>query len=185
VKIVSYGPNRRLRLLLLFLVCLSVQSPAADEKSGKDAGGEVIYNLTIRQPDLCMHPDMELGLALEIRNESRRTISIQDRATFYMTHFKQVMLPDSEDHIFKIRYMDSVSDPMPGLESAPRSIRLKPGESFRKNVAYKLPGDFFSEDGIYSMQLTYGVFADKPANLLKGPVDSYKVLFNLSVCEAA
>lgn len=171
-------------LLLFFLLLISAQSPGADEKIGQNSQGKVLFNLIIQKPVMCIHPGTDLALAIELRNDSNRTLSIEQRGTFYTTHFRQIRLSDEKDDIFEERMLDSVGDPMPGIGPDSQLVRLKPGESFRKEVNYPLSGDFFSRDGIYAMSLTYGAFADKPANLFKGALESNEVLFQLSVCEA-
>lgn len=170
-------------LLLLFLLLISAQSPGADEKSDQNSQGKVLFSLIIQKPVVCIHPGTNLALAIELRNDSNRTLSIEKRGTFYMTHFRQIRISDENDDIFEGRMLDSVGDPMPGTGTDSQLVRLKPGESFRKEVNYPLNGDFFSRDGIYAMHLTYGAFADKPANLFKGALESNEVLFQLSVCD--
>jgi hypothetical protein len=165
-------------IIALFAAILSLPSTAADQKGKQGTAGDIIFNLTIRQPIVCLRPDAELELALEIKNGGSSTISVEDRAAFYMTNFRWIVLSDNEPE----RTLNSIGDPMPNLESPPKMILLKPGESFSKTVNYKLKGDFFSREGIYSMQLTYGAFADKPANLFKGSLDSNEVLFQLTEC---
>ena len=100
-----------------------------------------------------------------------------------MTHFRQIRLSDGNDGSYEGRMLDSVGDPMPGTGPDSQLVRLKPGENFRKEVNYPLNGEFFSRDGIYAMRLTYGAFADKPANLFKGTLESNEVLFQLSACD--
>ena len=172
----------RLFLLLFCLVLIRAQSPGADERSGQKPEGKVLYNLIIQQPVVCIRPGTNLSLTVELRNDSNRILSIEERGILYMTHFRQIRLSDGDDDIFEARTLDSVSDPMPGRGSVAQLIRLKPGEAFRKAVTYPLSGDFFSRDGVYAMRLTYGAFSDRPANLFKGSLESNEALFQLSVC---
>jgi len=169
-------PRRISALLLAVLlpvVCIKASLPSqiADSEAAHKKK-PLRYRLIALEPRACLNQTIDLELELE--NTANQKILIDPQALL-----SSVMIFQGN------RARDSRADLM-GKTPRDQFIPLEPGNSYRKTMSYSLHDKFFSVAGVYSIQATYGQFADLSRELpdvYRGYVESNTVLFELRECE--
>jgi len=169
-------PQRISALLLAVLlpvVCIKASLPSqiADSEAAHKKK-PLQYRLIALEPRACLNQTIDLELELE--NTANQKVLIDPRALL-----SSVMIFHGD------RALESRADRW-GKIPLDQFVSLEPGNSYRKTISYSLHDKFFSVAGVYSIQVTYGQFADLSGELpdaYRGYVKSNTVLIELRECE--
>jgi hypothetical protein len=128
------------------------------------------YRLIVSEPSVCRNEG--LSLELELENTSSHRVLIDPTALLYSVNISRAranIIPTG-DRMVKI--------------TPDQLIALEASGSYRKTIPYLLQGKFLLV-GLYSIQVTYGQFAQfspTVSDLYVGVVESNKVLFEIKDC---
>jgi hypothetical protein len=158
----------------VFLVCLQGAPICQSRKTeGTEKKSPLRYRLIVSNPSVCQKDG--ISLELEIQNTSDHRVTIDRRLLLYQLSISRTggATGFTGDIITKI--------------TQENAVELAPDQSYRKTVPYTLKDRIFSVVGLYTVQVTYGQFADPfPSlpDLYQGVVESNRVLFEIKNCDS-
>lgn len=130
------------------------------------------YRLILKEPTVCSGEALEFEI--EVRNISDHPVTIDPPGLLY-----EVSTRGNHEA------SGSVSDPM-SVAGAAKFVELRPGDAFRKTIAYPMKTSLSNRAGFYHLSTTYASFKDAdpehPA-LYKGLIRSNEVIFEIKDCD--